>query len=261
MVLFECLTGSRPFDRDNPVRTALAHLRDPVPALPERVPRRLAEVTRTALAKHPGQRYADGDRFATALREAALGGGTMLPAGPPPVAATTAETPAGTTRRRLPAWWPLTLLAALALAVLVAVRDGGSGSATAPDTPSSTPSARTAVLVNGSRYVGMDAARAGRLLRDLGLRPQAVTVANHGSHRPGTVAGVSPTGRVPLRQAVTVRSWGPRPAPHRSGEKAEPPQPPKHSKPGKHAPGKHGHHDKPGHGGDTGKQNGKGHHD
>ncbi|HET7325764.1 MAG TPA: protein kinase, partial [Nocardioidaceae bacterium] len=38
VVLFECLAGARPFHGDTPVGTALAHLREDVPPLPDDVP-------------------------------------------------------------------------------------------------------------------------------------------------------------------------------------------------------------------------------
>jgi serine/threonine protein kinase len=69
VVAFECLAGHRPFDADSPVATALAHLNEPVPDLPRSVPPELAAVVRRAMDKEPGQRYADGDAFAAALRD------------------------------------------------------------------------------------------------------------------------------------------------------------------------------------------------
>ncbi|WP_435769669.1 protein kinase domain-containing protein [Nocardioides sp. SYSU DS0651] len=69
VVAFECLTGRRPFEKETPVATALAHLQEPVPTLPESVPADLAAVVTRALAKDPAQRYDDGSAFATALRE------------------------------------------------------------------------------------------------------------------------------------------------------------------------------------------------
>ncbi len=69
VVAFECLAGRRPFDAESPVATALAHIREPVPALPSSVPADLAAVVRTALSKDPGERYPDGAAFAAALRD------------------------------------------------------------------------------------------------------------------------------------------------------------------------------------------------
>jgi tRNA A-37 threonylcarbamoyl transferase component Bud32 len=69
VVAFECLAGYRPFTGDSPVTTALAHLRDPVPELPDHVPHDLATVVRKALAKDPEDRYASAADFATALRD------------------------------------------------------------------------------------------------------------------------------------------------------------------------------------------------
>ena len=71
VVAFECLAGRRPFVADTPVATALAHLREPVPPLPPEVPADLAAVVRKAMAKEPGERYADGAALAAALRDPA----------------------------------------------------------------------------------------------------------------------------------------------------------------------------------------------
>ena len=170
VVAFECLAGRRPFDAESPVATALAHLNDPVPALPRSTPADLAAVVRRALSKDPAQRYADGDAFAAALRDPAAATQTAYaapvpPTGertqvmgsvPPPVdpAPTPAPTPAGGTpppdqeRSR----WPLVLLALLLVAaivvviVLVATAGGGDddpSGAESPTTSAPTSSAPT----------------------------------------------------------------------------------------------------------------------
>ncbi|HXH80956.1 protein kinase domain-containing protein [Nocardioides sp.] len=69
VVAFECLVGRRPFVADSAVATALAHLRQPVPEIPDHVPGPLAAVVTRALAKQPSERYADGAAFAVALRD------------------------------------------------------------------------------------------------------------------------------------------------------------------------------------------------
>ena len=69
VVAFECLAGRRPFQGESPVATALAHLQQPVPSLPDSVPGPLASVVRKALAKEPSERYAGASAFAAALRD------------------------------------------------------------------------------------------------------------------------------------------------------------------------------------------------
>jgi eukaryotic-like serine/threonine-protein kinase len=68
VVAFECLAGHRPFIAETPVATALAHLRDPVPDLPDDVPADLAAVVHRAMAKSPEDRFADAAELAAALR-------------------------------------------------------------------------------------------------------------------------------------------------------------------------------------------------
>jgi eukaryotic-like serine/threonine-protein kinase len=70
VVAFECLTGRRPFEADSPVATALAHIQQPIPDLPEDIPEDLRTIVRRALTKDPAERYADGAALAAAFRGA-----------------------------------------------------------------------------------------------------------------------------------------------------------------------------------------------
>ena len=71
-VLFEALTGTLPFARDNDVAKMYAHLSAPVPsareATPE-VPEELDAVARRAMAKDPGDRFATATEMAEALMD------------------------------------------------------------------------------------------------------------------------------------------------------------------------------------------------
>jgi serine/threonine-protein kinase len=154
VVAFECLAGRKPYVADTPVATAIAHLRNPVPELPEAVPADLARVVRRALAKDPGERFTDGAAFARALREpggvrpaaaapAAASTTQVMPAAAPAPAAapTPAPAPAERDRSRRTTPWPLLLgLAAVALAVLLAVWLGSRGDDTDASSGDTTPS-------------------------------------------------------------------------------------------------------------------------
>jgi serine/threonine protein kinase len=67
VVLYEMLAGRPPFEGDAPVDLALQHLQDPPPPLDAGVPAALQEIVFRALAKDPGERFADGSEFAAAL--------------------------------------------------------------------------------------------------------------------------------------------------------------------------------------------------
>ena len=67
VVAFECLAGYRPFQKETPVATAIAHLHDPVPPLPDHVPADLAAVVMRSLQKDPTLRYADAAAFTAAM--------------------------------------------------------------------------------------------------------------------------------------------------------------------------------------------------
>jgi serine/threonine-protein kinase len=63
----EMLTGQRPFDRDTVVATALAHVNQPLPELPESVPIGIRNVITAALAKDPADRPSSAAAMAHAL--------------------------------------------------------------------------------------------------------------------------------------------------------------------------------------------------
>jgi serine/threonine-protein kinase len=80
-VLFECLAGERPFDRESELSVVFAHLNEPPPALSDfqpELPQAFDGVFATALAKSPDARYSSCAELARAAR-AALQGKTITP--------------------------------------------------------------------------------------------------------------------------------------------------------------------------------------
>ncbi|WP_428265514.1 protein kinase domain-containing protein [Haliangium sp.] len=72
VLLFELLTGQKPYTGDTPIDTLHAHQNAPVPSLRERVPEaefsaEIDAVLKRALAKNPGERFASATEFAQAL--------------------------------------------------------------------------------------------------------------------------------------------------------------------------------------------------
>ncbi len=232
VVLYECLAGARPFNADSPIGTALAHLREPPPALPDRVPAHLREVVETAMAKDPDRRFASMADFATALR----GGPISVPAAAAapdvpagvlaeepqhtavlPAVGTTADRPTRQSRR--PAWLPWAGAALGMLLIVVAMswvaRGTGGVPAAGADQPSvssgeasPTASSRPVIKVLADDYVGLLAAEAKRRLEKRGLRVQEQTVENRGGHQAGTVSAVDPTGRLHENDRVSLSVWG-----------------------------------------------------
>lgn len=56
VLAYEMLTGVKPFDRQTPIATALAHVRDEAPPLPEGTPADLAALIADCMAKNPDER-------------------------------------------------------------------------------------------------------------------------------------------------------------------------------------------------------------
>lgn len=133
-VLFTMLAGRPPFQAGSPVATALAHLHQPVPQLPDGVPGDLAAITRRALAKQPADRYADAGALAAALRQASGAEPSATRVLPATTTSTTGASYAeqqGRHRhgRRLPAWWPIAGVAVAAMALIGALALGNPGAA------------------------------------------------------------------------------------------------------------------------------------
>jgi tRNA A-37 threonylcarbamoyl transferase component Bud32 len=123
-VLFECLAGSRPFDRESDLATVFAHLNEPPPRITDvrpELPAELDAVFATALAKDPGERYATCGELVAATR-AALEGRTFVRS--------------RRHRTRLIAAVAILVLAA-AIGVGLEVALGSGGSAAASITPTS----------------------------------------------------------------------------------------------------------------------------
>jgi serine/threonine-protein kinase len=233
VVLFECLTGERPYRGDTPVAIALAHLREPVPDLPHEVPAGLAAVTRQALAKDPAERYPHAGALAAAL--AALDAEPTLLMTAPVAAAPapgTALADALRERRPLVVVAALGVVFAIVLVVAALSPDGGGTDATsASGSPTPSPSVSTNVAlvqVDPAAYVGKPRTTVEAALKGLGLRTRVDTVANPGGHAAGTVKALSPTGAMAVGTLVTLDVWGAPPAPKTTATKG-------HGKPG---PGK-----------------------
>jgi serine/threonine-protein kinase len=79
VVAYTCLAGTPPFRAATPLATALAHLRDPVPALPASAPPPLRELILGLLAKNPSDRPRDALEVALAARSASAGTAPSTP--------------------------------------------------------------------------------------------------------------------------------------------------------------------------------------
>ncbi|MEZ0577566.1 serine/threonine protein kinase [Nocardioides sp. MH1] len=178
VVAFEALAGRRPFEAETPVATALAHLQQPVPDLPADLPDDLRRIVRRALAKDPGERYADGAELAAALR----GADVRPPVATPPVvpvpdatavlpqtgAPVARPVPAPTPRLDRPAAyegappeprrrsvWPVVLLVLLLVAAAVAIialvlSNGDDPAPSSTDTTRSTPTEKSSATEESS---------------------------------------------------------------------------------------------------------------
>ncbi len=236
VVLFECLAGRRPFVADTPIATALAHIREDVPALPDSVPADLAAVVQRALVKDPAERYADGSALAAALR------GSTVPAAPEstqllapvaaplaasatePVASAVAEPVASpvaspvaepvatrettTTGSRVPLYAAGLLVLAVLVALLVTQPwDQGADSGTPGDV-----SSQDSVRVRPGAYIGEPVEDVRKALDEKGLKTKTERQDNPGDQEAGTVAALDPTGTVEKGTTITLTVWGAAPS-------------------------------------------------
>ncbi|MDQ1288177.1 MAG: protein kinase [Actinomycetota bacterium] len=67
VVAYECLAGHRPFEGDNQVAVALAHLNEIPPPLPASIPEQVRAVVAAAMEKEPSRRMPSAEAFAAAL--------------------------------------------------------------------------------------------------------------------------------------------------------------------------------------------------
>ena len=112
IVLYEMLTGTRPWEGDSAASVALARLSGPIPdpmAVRPSVPADLAEITRRALALDPKDRWASASVMADALEAtlapgggAAAAGAAAAVAGATVVSATARPNPAASRTARTP---------------------------------------------------------------------------------------------------------------------------------------------------------------
>jgi eukaryotic-like serine/threonine-protein kinase len=263
VVAFECLAGRRPFVAETPVATALAHLREPVPDLPDDVPADLAAVVRRAMSKSPEDRFADGTELAAALRNpgaVAAPDRTQVLTGvaPVPVPATAPSpmpTPAAAAatrrRRRVPWLWIVLGLLVVAGLVVVALLAGADedqpepqavkksqpttqpteadpSTPEQPQTSAASPTEDNTVEVDESDYVGRDVDEVEAELKDLGLKVKKDEQENPGDEEEDSVEGVDPSGTLQEGDTVTVTYWG-KPPPE---EQPSPPTGPPTAPPG-----------------------------
>ncbi len=166
VILYELLTGVVPFEGDTAVAIAFKQVSaEPFPpsALNPALPASLDAVVLRALAKNPGDRYADADEFIAALQQARLAlplsAGAPAPAAPQdglnpvtgpllmPAAGPYVEEPAAPPgdHRRLWLWSAVAALVVAAV-VLAVVLSSGSGRVKVPDVVGLTEAAAVARL-------------------------------------------------------------------------------------------------------------------
>jgi eukaryotic-like serine/threonine-protein kinase len=106
VVAYQCLSGRRPFDGDNPLEIAMRHVREQPPPLPGDIPPAVRQIVEKAMAKDPSARYPTAAAFGQTARRAAAGlAGTSTSIGPagspvsvPPLPSQTSPGPVGTPR-------------------------------------------------------------------------------------------------------------------------------------------------------------------
>lgn len=86
VVAYQCLSGQRPFEGENPLEIAMRHVREMPPPMPGDIPPPVVQLVERAMAKDPAARWPSAAALAQAARRVSqqLGGGTATgPAVPP----------------------------------------------------------------------------------------------------------------------------------------------------------------------------------
>ena len=84
VVAYQCLSGRRPFEGENPLEIAMRHVRENPPPLPPDIPQPVRAIVERAMAKDPAARWPTAAEFAAVSRRAAAAlAGTRPAAGPP----------------------------------------------------------------------------------------------------------------------------------------------------------------------------------
>jgi serine/threonine-protein kinase len=215
MMAYECLSGLRPFHKETMVATALAHVKDDAPPLPDDVPADVRRLVEEMIAKDPERRPASAGEVAaraTALAARAAGvpaaavpylESTVVMRGPVvAAAAATARTRRETWRKR--SLWMVGPAVVLALVLAWAVRAVGDEPAAPADRdqqvqprdrqpPSDTGSPTPG---GGPRRATKDARPAGSGTGDGGVTSARRGAVGGAPGKPGQAAG-KPSGRGP----------------------------------------------------------------
>jgi len=188
-VLYECLAGAKPFEKDTEVAIIWAHMQDPPPSLSERrpeLPHGLDQVLAQGMAKDPGQRHATCRDLVDAARgELGLSSGEI----PSPVAAT----------RRVDRRWLVatailaTALVAAAVATVVLTRGDDSPAISAAP-------ANSLAVIDAETNQLVDAIPIGHNPGDVVSGAGSIWVANLSDQ---TVSRISPATRK-VRQTIGV---------------------------------------------------------
>ena len=226
IMLFEMLTGRRPFVGGSPVAVAMRHIHEDVPAassVNRTVPAELDAIVAQATQKDPGRRFPDGNAMARALSGGTPGATRVMAAGRP--TAVMAPVPSRTDEMQAAEWPPpraarrrrragpllavialLVALAGVALAVYTLTQDEArprrqQAPAPAPEEESPTPEEEGTVVVPDG-LVGSTASGAEALVRGAGLVPETQPVSDAAEE--DTVVAANPSSGTPVARGSTV---------------------------------------------------------
>ena len=191
VVAHQCLTGTSPFRRETPVATALAHLREEAPELPDTVPAELRALVRAMLARAPEHRPTAAEVASRAAvqpdrrRTAATVLGPM-PTAPPCVPTPVAPSPAigPWTRRRIAV--VAATAAVLVVALLAAAVEGRN-----PTTPGAEAADPSAAARRASSTPDEKAAPASEISPRASTRPTPSAPQTHQHRSPRSDHGHS----------------------------------------------------------------------